>query len=210
MPPRAKKAERRKREGLVRALLAVAGDVAVYQLRELCLQALIVQTLFFQGLFPDVGDENIGGSDELQKGFQALGGLGVQADAPLVGVVQVETGVLVVAQGAALVDGGAPEGVAAGGLHFDDVRAQVGQVAGAGGSGHKGGHLNDFDALQGAGELGHGDTSLQSRKLELPVKARAKSGNNPHQECAQPYISSLTVEIGVAASTDNHTHRHAP
>ena len=134
---------------LVGALLAVAGHEAVHQPGVLGVERLIVQTGLLQGVLPPVGDEDVRLGDELLQRLTAGGGLGVQADAGLAGVLQIVGGVLLLILGTALVDGGVAQGVAGGGLDLDDLGAQIRQKAGAAGGGDKGGQLQHLYALEG-------------------------------------------------------------
>ena len=143
------------RQVLVRALFAVAGDVAHHQLGVLGLQRLPVQAGLDEGLVAHVGEKDVRPGNELFQRLPPLGGLGVQTDVTFVGVVQVEAGVFQIAGGTAFVDSGIAVGVAAGGLHLHHLRAQVGQIAAAGRRGDECGKLHDFDAREGAGELVH-------------------------------------------------------
>ena len=134
---------------LVGALLAVAGHEGIHQLGVLGVERLIVQTGLFQRVLPPVGDEDIRLGDELLQRLTAGGGLGVQADAGLAGVLQIIGGVLLLVLGTALVDSGVAQGVAGGGFDLDDLGAQIRQKAGAAGGGDKGGQLQHLYALEG-------------------------------------------------------------
>ena len=108
---------------LVGALLAVAGHEAIHQPGVLRVERLVVQAGLLQGVLAPVGDEDVRLGDELLQRLTAGGGLGVQADAGLAGVLQI--------------------------LDLDDLGAQIRQKAGAAGGGDKGGQLQHLYALEG-------------------------------------------------------------
>ena len=140
---------------LVGPLLTVAGHEAVHQLGVLGVERFVVQTGLLQRVLPPVGDEDVRLGDELFQRLAAGGGLGVQADTGLAGVLQIVGGVLLLILRTALVDGGVAQGVAGGGFYLDDLGAQIRQKAGAAGGGNKGGQLQHLHALEGTFHFAH-------------------------------------------------------
>ena len=140
---------------LVGALLAVAGDETVHQSGVLLMEGLVVEAGLLQGVLTPVGDKDIRLGDQLLQSLTACRSLGVQCDALLVGVFQGVGGVLAVVLRTALVDSGETQGIAAGGLHLNDLSTEVCQIAGAAGSSDEGSQFNDLDTFQGALDLAH-------------------------------------------------------
>ena len=160
------------------AFFAVAGDKTVHQRGILFVQRFVVQTRLLQGILAPVGDEDVSAGDELFQRLASSGGLGVQGDTGLVGVLQIVGGVLLLILRTALVDGGVAQGIACGSLDLNDLGAQVGQEACAAGSGDEGSQFDDLDALQRAFDLTHGLVPpivhyifSMSRKVSMLVRA---------------------------------------
>ena len=166
------------RQILVGALLTVTGDKAVHQRGILGMEGLVIQARLLQGILAPVGDEDVSAGDELFQRLASGGGLGVQGDTGLVGVLQIVGGVLLLILRTALVDGGVAQGIAGGSLDLNDLGAQVGQEACAAGSGDEGSQFDDLDALQRAFDLTHGLVPpivhyifSMSRKVSMLVRA---------------------------------------
>ena len=119
------------------------------------MERFVVQTGLLQWVLPPVGDEDVRLGNELFQRLAAGGGLGVQADTGLAGVLQIVGGILLLILGTAFVDGGIAQGITGGGFYLDDLGAQIRQKAGAAGGGNKGGQLQHLHALEGTFHFAH-------------------------------------------------------
>ena len=116
----------------------------MHQMRILGGQGLIVHADLLQCRGAGVGEEDVGGGQQLVHGLEALGGLQIQGDALFVGVVNV-----IGQRTHAGQRHGEPRGVATGRcFHLDALGAPVGQNTARGGRSHIGGQLHDAHALQ--------------------------------------------------------------
>ena len=131
------------------ALLAVAQAMAHDQLGVLGVQALPVEAHLAQRLGAVVGDEDVGGGEQLVHGFQAGFALQVQADHALVHVGHVVGEVLIVGHRHA-VDGSLVHAgrVAFGGFDLDDIGAPFAEHAARGRGGKKRREVDDLHTFE--------------------------------------------------------------
>ena len=125
----------------------------------------------FHGAGPEILDEDVGARDEALEGLDALGLLEIERDVALVAVDDEEGRGLPVLVGRPRARLVAAPGV----LHLDDVGAEVGEEHGAEGTGQDTGAIDDTDAFEGQGRLGHAP-----KITELPdpdhLEIHARSG----------------------------------
>ena len=133
-------------EVLIGTLVAVAGEGAVNHLGELLVELIIGEAGLCQSLGTPVGEEDIGVLKELEEDLLTGLALEVQNDAALVGVFQIEGGVLIGAAAATLADAVPANCVAALGLDLDNVGAVVSKESCAGRNCDEGTELNNFES----------------------------------------------------------------
>ena len=148
----------------VGAIGAITADVADDELGVVCLQGLVRQPHARGRAGCEVLHQHVGRPQELQQRGLGLRVLHVERQAFLVAVEPGEVGrlalyPLVVA---------AREVAAAGALHLDDARAQVGQLSRAERRGDRMFERNDGDAVEGAGHGGNLRKSAANRGCARP------------------------------------------
>ena len=127
---------------------AEAQDHSIDQLGEAVLQIVVGDAQTGQRIQTGIGQEYVGVLQQLEEDFLAFLALKVDGDQFLAGVVDVENGVLFVAETGIVADAELTPAVAAGMLDLNDASAQVRQQSAADGSGNKGRQINDFVAFQ--------------------------------------------------------------
>jgi hypothetical protein len=109
-------------------------------------QGVGIETDAGQRRGPDVGEEHVGGGEQLHHRRLALVGLEVEHDAALRAVVELERRVGVQLAAEHLAEDA--RRVARGRLHLDDVGAPVGEDAAGGRPGHPHPQLDDTNPFQ--------------------------------------------------------------
>ena len=146
--PRPERGEVIARKVLVGALVAVAGQCSVHQLREPLVERLVAEAVLLERLRAPVRQEDVRVLEQLKEDLASALGLQVQDDAFFIRVFEVERRVLEGASAASFADAGPADRVAA--LRFDlnDLGALVRQEPGACRDRDHGAELNDFYAFQ--------------------------------------------------------------
>ena len=133
---------------LVRSFKAVCCEQCVNELRAAGLNALVIDAQTLKSVRTGVGDENVGGLEQLEQSFLAFGIFEVQAEAVLVAVVGLENGSVVLSGGNFPCAADCAVGFTLCCFKLYNVCAPFGHYAACNGSGNMSSELYDFDVLK--------------------------------------------------------------